>query len=243
MNILVVSIMRNREIHIDTFWKQLNAAISLIGDQANWYISIYENDSTDRTKEMLHQLDMSQFLDYSVITEDVGTRYYGSTMEEDRVRNLANARNKALVAKDLYLNADYILNIEPDILYNPKLIYDLVNFQQFGLKSIDVFSGLLNRSDGTGNVYDTWCTRRNNFEEVGEKFIDWEINPVKEFWATANGVCLYNAEPFQKGIRYGYINPRWKRSDCDTAVICEDFRLAGYNKIYVHQKLISHHNP
>jgi hypothetical protein len=62
--------------------------------------------------------------------------------------------------------------------------------------------------------------RRNDTEDSGKYFPDYKENPVREFWTTANGVCLYKMEPFKRGLKFDYINKRWGRYDCDTAVLC-----------------------
>jgi len=91
-------------------------------------------------------------------------------------------------------------------------------------------------------TYDTWATRRDNVEESGERFADWQVNPVREFYSTFNAVVVYNAEPIKNGISFGWFNKRLNKFDCDTVVICENFREAGYNKIYINQHLACFHD-
>jgi hypothetical protein len=184
---------------------------------------------------------MSKFVDYSIITENLDSPLFGSVMAEERVRNLSIARNKALYAKRMIRKVDKVLWIEPDIKFDWTMVDELLNPQRFGIEP-DIFSGL-NCDPKRGNmVYDTWATRRNAYEESGDRFPDWMMNPIRRFYSTFNGVVVYNAEPIRKGITFGWFNKRFNKFDCDTAVICENFREAGYNKIYVDQHLSCFHD-
>lgn len=242
MNILICTIMRNCEPALEKYWKQINDFIPVLGEGHNWYISIYENDSTDKTPELIQQLDMAPFVDYSVVSEKLDTPFFGSVVDEDRVRNLANARNKALYAKDMVQNVDKVLWIEPDITYDSEMIIALLHPELFGIEEVDIFSGL-NCDPKRGNwTYDTWATRRDSREESGERYGDWVQNPIQPFWSTFNAIIVYNAEPIKKGITFGWFNKRLNKFDCDTVVICENFREAGYDKILVHQHLHCFHD-
>ena len=240
MNILICTIMRDVEHSIERYLKQLTDALAFCGPGYNWYLSIYENDSTDSTSHILLNLNYSYFKDYSLIIERLNTKKYGSIKVDDRVKNLANSRNKCLESKELYKKVDYILFIESDVVYTPDYLHNIINFKKYGLQNVDIFSGLTIIPE-TGQVYDIWATRRNHIEESGDRFEDWTIHPTREFWSTFNGVVLYNAEPFKKGIRFDWYNKRLNKFDCDTVVICELFREAGFNKIYVNQALICFH--
>lgn len=242
MKILICSIMRNCSKVLDRYARQINTAMDLLNeDGIEWYLSVYENDSTDGTREKLFGLDLSRFSDYSISTEDLGTAHYGSIVNEDRVRNLSIARNKALTAKNMFESMDYILWIEPDLFYGPNLIPSLVRHKDRGLEEIDVFSGI-NIPSGETRAYDTWATRRTPNEEWGDRFDNWFDQPIAKFYTTFNGVCLYNAKPFKEGIRFGYINERLGKFDCDTVVVCENLRKAGYDRIYVDQSLNCYHD-
>jgi len=242
MNILICTIVRNGAKVLDRYMRQITDGMDRLKDQdINWYISIYENDSTDGTKELLQALDLGRFKDHSIISEDIGTRHYPSIVDEDRVRNLAIARNKALTAKDMFMEADHVLWVEPDLFYAGGLIPSLIMHRERGLPEADILSGI-NIASGESRAYDTWATRRTADEEWGDRTSDWFDNPVARFYTTFNGVCLYNAEAFRDGVRFGHINERLGKFDCDTVVVCENFRKAGYDRIYVDQSLNCYHD-
>lgn len=241
MNVLIATIIRNGSKSIDRYWNQIDNFIEKLGGEFNWYISIYENDSIDFTPQLLQNLNTDKFVDYSIVSEKLNTPFYGSVVDEDRVKNLAAARNKALYAKDMIQKVDKVLWIEPDVQYSWELIDGLLHPERYNIDP-DIFSGINCDPNRSFLTYDTWGTRRNEHEESGEKFSDWQSNPVREFYVTFNAVVVYKAEPIKKGICFGWFNKRLNKFDCDTAVICENFRENGYNKIYANQSLSCFHD-
>lgn len=264
MKILICSILRNNEHRMSTFMSQIYDFVNRLSDQHEFSISLYENDSTDRTVELLNSFDMSVFKHHSILSEKLNLPAFGSIVSEERVRNLATARNKSLLASDIYQWADYVLFIDCDILYDTDFIPTLLNFKDIGIDP-DVYSGLcivprlptdfnieaearlpanpngLPSSAGTYRVYDTWATRRTPNEEWGTWKPTANQKIVDEFWTTYNSVCLYKAEPFKRGVRFDHVNSRLNKFDLEVAVVCEHFRTAGYDKIWINQGLFCFH--
>lgn len=241
MKVLISTIMRNCASSVDRYWHQIHDFMDKMGPDYEWYISVYENDSTDNTAELISKLDTSRFVDSSIVSENLGTQAFGSVVAEERVRNLSNARNKALYAKDMIKNVDKVLWIEPDVAYSWELIDNLLHPERVGIEP-DIYSGL-NCDPNRGYwTYDTWATRRDEHEQSGERFPDWQTNPIRQFYSTFNAVVVYNAEPIKNGIAFGWFNKRLNKFDCDTVVICENFREAGYNKIYINQHIACFHD-
>jgi glycosyltransferase involved in cell wall biosynthesis len=246
------------------FFEQINNFVDNLTEH-KFSISLYENDSTDATAHILKSADLSKFENSSVICETLCKPAFGSVVAEERVKNLAIARNKALTAKDMYMDADYVLFIDCDIKYDNDFVKTLLDFKSSGLKSIDVYSGInivpfelgshgvpmvaslpakengVPDKAGIYRVYDTWATRQDSTVEWGTWKEDFASNPVSEFWATYNSVCLYNAIPFKDGIRFDHINTRLGKYDLEVAVVCEKFRVAGYKNIYINQLLFCQH--
>lgn len=265
MNILVCSILRDNEPHMANFINQINQFVDDFAGEHSFTISLYENDSSDNTAQILQTMDLSRFKDSSVITESLGKTKFGSVVAEERVKNLAIARNKALTAKAFYMDADYVLFIDCDVKYNRNFIPTLISFQSYGIPTIDVYSGIsvtktnpgenpemqvklpanpdgYPKEEGIYRVYDTWGTRRTEHEEWGSWFGNVNEVPIANCWATYNSICLYNATPFKNGIRFDHINPRIGKFDLEVAVVCEKFREQGYNNIIINQKLMCFHD-
>lgn len=250
MNILIYSILRDNEKKMGKFFSQIISFVSALKHKHNFYISLYENDSSDYTPDILKNFKYKDyFVDYSVITEKKGLPKFGSVAAEERVKNLSIARNIALTAKDMYKEADYVLALDSDIEYNNEYVEELFNWDQFNIEP-DMFSGvvirkltkeeadLIKMSDQDGYVpYDTWSMRRNKDEEWGSWKQDFRENPVSKFYCTFNGLCMIRAKAFQEGARYGYFNERLNKFDLEHAVLAEWFHAHGYDKIYVNQNL------
>ena len=246
--ILVYTIFRNSEKYLNTYYNQVKNMVEFFSD-IEFYFSAYENDSTDNTSEILKNLDWSFFKDFSIVTEKIKTKHFNSVRDEERVRNLSIARNKAIGAKDFLHKVDHVMMIESDMKYEIDTIYKLLNF--YKKEEFDIVSGFTWHYYNNAKIlYDTWATRtmktkdynaKNNGRPWFDLVENWRNLEYGLYHSTSNGVCLYKAKPFQTGIRYAYISPDSKVADCDTAVICEEFILSGYNKIFIiHDALIEH---
>jgi hypothetical protein len=235
--ILISTIIRNRQDKLIQYFNQIERLIDLLKDEYEFSITIYENDSIDLSKIILSKKDYSKFAYSKVVCEDIGTEYYGSIVDTQRVINYANARNKTI--ENININEyDYMLIIEPDILYNPEEIKRIITREDLSRKDVDIYSGVVMMN----NIpYDIWAMRRDKYEEWGGFYLDYLENPIKEFWSTANGICLYNMEPFKNGLKFSAFNERLNKYDCDTVVLCEDFRRLGYSNILINQSILSTH--
>lgn len=237
--ILIYTIFRNSEQVIQNYYKQLKLLVNSF-PEFDFIVSLYENDSTDLTKSMLQNLDFSFAKEFSLVTENIGTiEFKKSVAEEERVKNIANARNKAIFAKDFLSKADYVFMIESDIEYDIDCVSKLLNFEKnYKLKNVDIVSAALIQK---GKHYDSWATRRNSTEEWGNLFDNWRETDYDKYYSTCNGLCLFNAEPFKKGAKYHWYNDRLKKYDCDTSVVCEKFHELGHSNIYINHNAICQH--
>lgn len=230
--IFIYSIARNRDQSVSRFYGQVKEIVQM-HPEYNFLLCIYENDSTDNTKRVIQSLDWS-FVEHEIIMEDIGTQYFGSIADENRVRNLADARNKALEAKDFLDRSDYVLMLEFDMGFTQESINRLFKFKDQH-KELDVVSArsIERTSPNKNRLYDTWGTRRNSTEVFGNLFDDWKRHDYQKYYATSNGLCMYRSQPLKDGIRYGYINKSLKSFDCEMVVICDELQRAGYNNIYI----------
>lgn len=229
MNFLISTIVRNREKTLPVWYQQIKY-LALNNPTDNFSLSIYQNDSTDASQSLLDGFDFSFLKDVKIQHEVLGTRYFGSVMSKERVENLAKARNKTLdVFTDLSL-FDKIISIEPDVEYTDE-VSKLLHSEY------DIYSGY-SRMRGGAVLYDTWATRAlSDHHNWGGGVINNTI-PV---WSTFNCFCVYNAKPFSEGARFHWFNKRFNQYDCDTVVICEEFRERGYNLIYMNGSIKIEH--
>lgn len=228
--IFIYSIIRNRQESVKTFYSQVRDIVKLFPEYT-FLLCLYENDSTDNTKKIISSLDWS-FIENEIIMEDIGTPYFGSTNEELRVRVLADARNKALEAKDFLERSDYVLMLEADMSFTMQSIDRILKFKNKE-PNFDVVSTRSINPYTRNKLYDTWGTRRNSTENVGHLHPDWKQHKYQKYYATSNGVCMYRSQPLKDGIRYGYFNKTLGHHDCEMVVICDELQRAGHSNIYM----------
>ena len=188
---------------------------------------------------MLNSFDYSFCKDYCLKSETLNTKYYYPPFEDygteqghfskvDRVNNLAAARNKSIFECGFLGDTDYVLCIEPDIKYSPQeSLPSVINKQHYDIISAkSIFTSTRYESHP---LYDGWATRKTEHEESWDFSISLEgMIPV---WSTFNCFCMYKSLPFKQGAAFGGFNKRLDKPDCDTAVICEEFRALGYHNM------------
>ena len=94
-------------------------------------------------------------------------------------------------------------------------------------------------------MYDTWGTRMFDTDEWWRTgfWFDGENHPqIMDVWSTFNCFCKYKAEPIKNKITFSGFNERLNKFDCDTAVICENFRKHGFDKIALDTRYNVYHN-
>lgn len=228
--ILLYSIIRNESGHMDSYHNKL---VNIVKNFPNveFYLSIYENDSTDGTKQKIASKDWSVFPHVSIISEDVQTKFYGSVKDGDRVRNLSIARNKAIEAGGFINDVDYVMMVEADVEFDMNVVSKILNFKNV-VPDFDIVSGITIRKK---RLYDQWATRKQPVYDEGIYPIadDYKMKAYDQYYSTSNGICLYRAKPFQDGIRYGWINKVTNEFDCEMVVVCQSFHERGHSGVYI----------
>lgn len=232
MKILICTIIRNQDHNLH-FWYEQIKSIVLENKEIEFYLSVYENNSTDNTKTLLKNFDFSFFNGSNVISEDVvdvpffkgGYDPYGEE-SKIRVKLLSECRNKCL--NNEYLNySDYVLFIEPDIRYDVKIFKDILNF--ILNNDYDVVSAI---SMSGNEHYDKWGTRQNQ----GDTWCDLSdrLNGEEKIdvYSTFNCFIIYKSIPIiNYGCKFKHMSDVLQTHDCDTVLICEEFRKNGFNNI------------
>jgi hypothetical protein len=228
--VLVYSIIRNESKHVNAYHNKLVEMVETFPEY-EFYLSIYENDSTDGTKHKILNKDWSMFSGVSIISENIATMDYGSVKDETRVKNLSIARNKAIEAGGFLQFVDYIMMIESDMTFDMDALDKILGFKNV-VPDFDIVSGITIRNK---RLYDQWATRHKPEYDEGIYPIsdDYKMKSYDKYYSTSNGICLYRAEPFREGVRYGYINNVTGEFDCDTVVVCQNFHDRGYSSVYI----------
>jgi glycosyltransferase involved in cell wall biosynthesis len=232
--VLIYSIVRNIEDKFDQYYLQIKKIVNTFPEY-DFYFSVYENDSNDKTKKLLYSTDWSFFKGSSVITENLNTDFFGSVKDATRVENLSNARNKAILGGGFIDEVDYVLMVEGDLRFDTKSVRELLNFKTIK-PNFDMVSAVSIRKNGTH--YDWWATRTTAkfVSDRSELDPNYKIKHYGEYYSTSNGLVLYRAKPFKEGVRHGWINSVTKEFDCEMVVLCQNFRAKGYTNIYINYK-------
>lgn len=238
-SILIYSIIRNREEWMGKYHSQLRAAVEA-SPEYDFYLSIYENDSTDKTRQEILNKNWSFVKGFSFISENLNTKYFSSVKDAQRVENLSNARNKGIEGGNFLDKVDYVMMIEGDVKYDIASFRRLLNFENIE-PNFDIVSTISLRKNGTH--YDWWATRTTPIfvKERSEIETDYSKKEYGRYYSTSNGLCLYRAKPFQEGIRHHWINSATGEFDCEMVVLCQKFHEKGYSNIFIDYKAIAYH--
>ena len=229
--VLFCTIVRDREPTIPSWHKKLKE----ISGQVNSSISVYENDSRDKSAEVIKSLNYDGFNEVKISSENINTDYYGSVVSDVRVKNLALARNKCIDQVEDLSVYDKLVFVEPDVDYDVGQAISLI----FESRNYDILSGL---SKLGSIMYDTWATRTEIkawSPPGGHGFLIDAVPGIYPLASTFGGFCVYDMEPFVKGARFTW--EMYGKADCDTACICDTFANMGYDNIAVRSDFIIRH--
>jgi hypothetical protein len=73
-------------------------------------------------------------------------------------------------------------------------------------------------------------------------FEQYKKEKYTKYYSVSSGFCLYQAQPFRDGARYGYINKETGEPDCEMVVICQEFQERGHKSIYMANQAEMTHN-
>lgn len=233
-NILISTIVRNEIKFLDLWYAQLKAMVERYKGEFNFFLSVYENDSQDGSALKLNSFDFSFFGNTRIVHERLNTPYFIGGMHPTRTMLLGAARNESIYGFKFLDHMDFILSIEPDTRYDiEKAGILLCDHEKIYGKKFDILSGKSIHVNAPERIYDSWGTRITDGVEAWHEG-DNVFGGLEPLWSTFNCFVLYNAEPIKKRITFGGFNERLKKPDCDTVVICENFRKNGYDKIFWH---------
>jgi hypothetical protein len=243
MKILICTIIRNQHHNIISWYNQIKEIVTQ-NENIEFYLSAYENNSTDNTKDILKNFNFDFFKGFNVVSEDIpstpffkgGYEPYGEE-SKIRVKLLSECRNKCF-EPSFVEESDYVLFIEPDITYNPKIFNDILDF--IVKNNYDIVSAI---SYTSGQHYDKWGTRINVGDTWGDLSSLLNTNNHIDLYSTFNCFVLYKSEPIIKhNCKFKYMSDVLGTHDCDTVLICEEFRKNNYDKIcLLPNKIVTHH--
>jgi len=234
MNILFCSLIRSKEPYLADWYNRVRG-IKALQPYWNFNISLYENDSEDNSVSLINSFDWSWCDWFKLNSEKRDRKYYIST-ERKRIERLASYRNMCLWQFGDLDSIDCIIMNDVDCSFEPRDAVDIIEESL----NWDVYS-FASRDKATGDdFYDKWATRKGPKDSWWNSKSTYDRNGNNLVWTTGNGFVCYNPEPFRRGFTFGYVNHRaqfvdkennLKAHDVENAVVCENFRLAGFDKI------------
>lgn len=230
MNILICTITRNDGYKLNNYYKQVVEIVKKFPEH-NFYLSLYENDSIDNTREIINKLNFSIFKDYKVVCENLSFPFFNSISNDLRMEVLADCRNQCLFECNFLDKCNYVLMIESDVYYNTLAIEKLFNF--LSKYNPDIVSSVSFIDPYKYHHYDWFGTRKTNQCFRSNIPFDWKNKEYDEYYATFNLICLYKSEAFKKGACFSGFNNILNIYDCDTVVVCQKFRELGFDKIFM----------
>jgi|TARA_R110000824_G_scaffold140542_3_gene306498 hypothetical protein len=251
MKILVCTIVRNAELTIPRWWENVTQMTALY-PEIEFSLSVYENDSIDNSKNLLTERmkDSSAYFSETFLgMEDINTQFYQSVVNDNRVDNLARARNNCFNQVNNLEEYDYAFSVEVDTHFTVSSLGLL--FQKIGQWDILSLTSYTEPSLNPSPFYDHWATRLTDKEDMWDNeitedvplfksplsslhpktLVSNKIDAILPVYATFNLLCLYRMKPILEGCRFSGYSERLESFDCDTTVICEQFHQAGYHKI------------
>lgn len=214
--ITVVSLARNCETQLAD---SINSALSIEAKKLNCFI--YENDSSDQTKDILRMYAKNQDMELyhnstapeiTVVCNDLG-REDIRDRSLTRTHRLAEYRNKCIDwVKDNHADSDYIivLDLDADLGFSINGIYNSIAWlnninNAGGMGSYSLFLTLINK---VFSHYDSFAARLNDWkpsEELDHNniwFRHWHplvgSEPVP-FYSCFGGLAVYKTEAFLCG--------------------------------------------
>lgn len=234
--LLICTILRNQRHNVDRWLSQIVNLATRLKEEWEVELVAYENESQDGTAEWLRNTaaipsTLGISFPIMVATEILGTRQYGSVWDLQRLKQLANARQRCLDQVGSLDRFSKIAFIEPDVTYDPWWAKELVLARHphaAGLGEPDIYSGWSLRTEANPKesvfLYDCCATRATkdditwDFTERGGKWRGeslvrtdlggHDVNCLHSVWSTFNCFCVYNARPFVEGAKWGWVNTR-----------------------------------
>lgn len=238
-NILILGITRNRGPIAKIFTEVLFDQVSAIPD-STFDVVIYENDSTDNTVsefETAFQSKPANVNSARIVSETLKTESFGSVASEERINQIANARNRAMESAGDLSQYDCVVWVDTDYLIHEGVLENLVS--EVLDDNYDIVSAYSLHADiqrPPNELFDKWATRNKSSD------VWWCCTPVEmlpgivDVYSTFNGLAVFNAKGF-KGDG-PYFSSKSESSiengtgfDVEWVGVCEMFRSQGLSRI------------
>lgn len=178
--IIITGLTRNNEKKLEKNIRDLQK----LSDDVKFFI--YENDSSDKTKNLLKAIKKDN-ANFDYLSEDLQLKSFGQVKDLERTNNLSLHRNKCVNhIKKYHKDTDYTVVIDLD--------FDSISlngiFHSFGKlrenKNIHAIAGFSYEIKDTKNNdkilwnYDSWAFRLNWWEDLQKYYLHYKTDPM--YW-------------------------------------------------------------
>ena len=239
MKITIISIFRDSEPTIQNCLKQLDELEK--NTKATFEYFFYENDSKDKTKEILNKwMDNKKG---KLICENINTPRFGSVVKKERFSLLAQYRNRLLKAGKPF-DSDYALILDSDVLFPNNIIEQYLKYMKENVVMItpnilqNIKCKMFNKNNDS--YYDCLALRDKKQREG----MVWVCNPFfdkndRETWDRGDPVEVFSAFGGIPIIKSEVLNKvEWSTDgDIEHRNFCRD--VGKYGKILVIPNIIT----
>lgn len=117
-SINICCMFRNNELYLKDYFVPKMNLLKKLYPHIDFYFYIYENDSTDNTKQIL--INFMKINKGNIITEDLGNKSFSRGTSFERIQNICNCRNKHLSMRPFL--GDWSVFIDSDIEFPNNII-------------------------------------------------------------------------------------------------------------------------
>ena len=232
MKISVMSLFRNSEETIHSCLERLEKLENFTNASFEYFF--YENDSTDRTLDILKTWMISKV--GNVFSEKLNAPKFGSVTSEQRVQLMAYYRNK-LLNSFKPLDSDFTVIFDSDVIFQEDIINKYLTYfsQDVAMLTPNIKQNIKCKmcNCGKDSYYDSWAL----IDRLGNFCMTWSHNPFyhqedRDRWENGVPVQVYTAFGGFCIVKSQYLNQcNWavNKGTCEHWGLCHS--LNNYGKI------------
>lgn len=238
----VLTLWRNSEPYLERSLKQFEEMEKALAEKDIRVVySFFENDSEDRTPELL--LSWMRKRQGIVASERINAPRWGSVASIERVQYQARYRNMALYPLNTYYNYDYLLVADSDVHWSPSLILGMIEsldyHDDWGMISPNTTQNVRDYVGDTDkdSYFDSWSLKDKNnnqcltfaenpFLDVRDRFY-WQFGIAVECNSAFGSIAMVKAEAME-----GPEDVEWDVIDgVEHWEFCAKIRANGYKVV------------
>jgi len=195
MRISLFSLFRDSEKYIYDCLSSLEELEK--STNASFEYFFYENDSLDKTAQILSQWMKSRKGEF--LSETLNVSKFGSTLQKERMLLLSNLRNK-MAALDQNKDSEFSVILDSDVNFKSNIINDFLKFKDldFSMLTSNIRQDVPCKMGSGSN--DSYYDSSILYDKNGIRCMTWSDNP---FYDTADRDLYEQSKPIQVNRAFG----------------------------------------